>query len=222
MTTARYIIATLFLMALPVQGEETALRTVESGPLKGITIEPDPDDNSRMLLHLDALLEDFTDDIDKHLHGDLVPGCSKRAYRSGRTEIRSGGKHISLRTSFRAEWWSCVLFKTRLVRSTHPVHWSMRLNTPARLDELHVSAYLDNIKDFPDELEELFDLRGKLTSIKVPVPPECGKCSCSDLAEKLKPVAERFRFEPQSKHGLIVKGVFSFPRDLTALAMCMQ
>ena len=222
MAIARYITTALCLMAFPLQGEESSLRLVESGPLTGISVEPDPDDSSRILLHLDALLENFANDIDKHLVGDLVSGCSKRVYRSGATRIRSAGTRVDLRTSFRGEWWSCVLFKTRLVKSTHPVHWSMRVNAPARLDNLHVSAYLENIKDFPDELEALFDLRAKLTSIRVPVPAQCGKCSCADLADKLQPVAERFRFESVSEGGLLIKGVFSFSKDLTDLANCMQ
>ena len=122
----------------------------------------------------------------------------------GNTHIRGAGDRLRLATRVSYEQWLCAIFKTRIFEVSTIVEWSIRVNAPAKLDDLALTASVDNIKGVPGEVEQWFDLPRRLrTDFRLPIPTEgCGKCSCSELVDILVPVAERFSFQVQNGRGV--------------------
>ena len=178
----------LLLPALAAAQPEIALGNVR--------LEPDPSGNERMRVHVEVEVEGFLAAIDQQISGALTHSCSRRPYRAGGTRILAAGDHLWLSTPMRYEQWVCAFFKTRLFRTTFDTEWSIRVNSPARLDNLRLTAGFENARGIPGEVEQWFDLQERLrTSIDIPIPTECGACRCSDLVKALDPIAERFTFE---------------------------
>lgn len=188
--------------------------------IEGLNVQPDPDNPDRLLVHADALIRDVPGQIDRRVVDALPQSCSRRLHWH-HTSIRSGGEHLELKSRMRYEQWLCLILKTRLVQSTHDIWWRLDVNEGAQLDDLFATATVTNIKEFPDELEELFGLRGTVKSVRIPIPTHCGKCACADLVNALRPMAEKFRFLPQNNgRDVLIKAMFSAPRDLSPIARC--
>lgn len=203
----------LLLPALAAAQPETALSNVR--------FEPDPGGNGRMRVHVEVEVEGFLAAIDQQISAALTHSCSRRPYRVGGTRILAAGDHVWLSTPMRYEQWVCAFFKTRMFRTTFDTEWSIRVNLPARLDDLRLTAGFENAKGIPGEVEQWFDLQERLrTNIDVPIPTECGACRCSDLVEALDPIAEGFTFEDRGGGNLLVKGEFSTSNDVTGLVQC--
>ncbi len=203
----------LLLPALAAAQPEIALGNVR--------IVPDPSDGERMRILVEAEVEGFLTAVDQQISAALTHSCSRRPYRAGGTRILTAGDHLSLSTPVRYEQWVCAFFKTRLFRTTFDTEWSIQVNSPARLDNLRLTAGVENLKGIPGEVEQWFDLQERLrTSIDIPVPTDCGPCRCSDLVEALDPIVKKFTFEDRGGGNLLVKGDLSTSNDVTRLVQC--
>ena len=191
--------------------------------VEGIRVEADPNDPDRFLVFVDTVIEDLPGQIDKQMGGRLGVSCSRNVYWDGQTRIRSGGSSIQLSTRIRYEHWVCAILKTRLFRKTFDVEWTIRVNEPARLENLVFTAQLRNIRGVPGELEQWFNLQERIRrDVRIPIPADCGRCQCSSLIEDLTPIAEQFEFEVRDGVDIVVKGVFSASSDLSGVVQCLQ
>lgn len=193
--------------------------------VEGLEIQPYPDDPNRVLVHVDALLEDVPSQIDRRLGGRIGDSCSRRIFWNGDTSIRRGGQHLELTSKVRYEEWLCLHYKTkdfetRIFWSTHPVEWRLDVNERVRVDNLVVTATVTDIRIFPDILEEWFGLRTEKI-LSTPIPAECGRCACYELVDELLPMAEHFEFQLRNNaRDVLVKATFSVPRNLSSVLRC--
>lgn len=189
--------------------------------LGNIRIEPDPSGNERMRILVEAEVEGFLTAVDQQISAALTHSCSRRPYRAGGTRILTAGDDLWLSTPVRYEQWVCAFFKTRLFRTTFDTEWSIRVNSPAKLDNLRLTAGFENAQGIPGEVEQWFDLEERLrATIDIPVPTDCGPCRCADLVEALDPIVEAFNFEDRGGGNLLVKAEFFTSNDVTRLVQC--
>ena len=161
------------------------------GSVENISIKGTDNDPSRLLIYLTANFGSFAQDLDHILRSKgNFKGCSTRIYWTGNTSVRGTGKSLRLSSRLRYEKWWCKKIlgkrmKGRIFRDTKTVHWRLFIN-PAQIDKIKISAQLENIKNFPDDLENLLKLRIP-KEIKVPIPARCGKCKCKKFTDSFKP-----------------------------------
>lgn len=188
----------------------------------GVRFEPDPSSNGRMLVHMEVEIEGFLSAVDQQISAAMTHSCSRRPSRVGATRILAAGGLIWLSTPIRYEQWLCAVFKTRLFRYTFDAEWSIRVNSPARLNDLRLTAGLENAKGVPGEVEQWFNLQERLrTTINIPIPTDCGACSCAELMDDLDPIAERVSFGYRGGQNLQVGLVFSTSNEMTNLLRCV-
>ena len=186
-----------------------------------IDIVPDTTDQSRALVSAAARFDSFTQTLDRILgsRGDFLGGCSKRLYWAGGTRVRDAGASLGLASRARYEQWLCGAIKTRLLRDTKTFHWRVLVRAN-RIENIRLEARVENIENFPNDLERAFGLR--VTEIlRLPIPARCGKCSCSEMTRDLEPV---FRGAQFSMDGgtLRLKVEFSIKNDLLVIMPCMS
>ena len=147
----------------------------------------------------------FSRDIPRHIDnylggkGDLEgDSWSTRIYWRGGTSIRHGGSTIGLQSNVTWDQWTKIdvfvgEIKTRLFETTHAVDWELEIPFPTELSNLRLQARIVNIRDFPDELEDLLELRAS-REIDIPLPTSCGKCTCDELTKALGAKVMRVNF----------------------------
>lgn len=195
--------------------------------LESLRLEPDPNYSARMLVHMEVEVGGFLTVVDQQISGAMTHSCSSRPSRVGATSILRAGDLVWLSTPIRYEQWTCVdlLFdtlKTRLFRTTFDAEWSIRVNSPAKLGDLRLTAGLENAKGIPGEVEQWFNLQERIrTSINIPIPTDCGTCQCAELVGDLDPIAEKVTFDYRGGQDLLVGLVFSTSSDMTSLVRCV-
>ena len=219
------IVAILWTSSVSAEGLDIKLQGRRIGSVENIIIEGDDEDSSRLLINLTAKFGSFTQDLDRFLRskGNFAKKCSTRIYWSGNTSVRGTGKGLRLSSRLRFEKWICKkvfgkAIRTKIVRDTKTVHWRLFIKR-ARIDQIRISAQVENIKNFPDDLEKLLGLRIR-EEIKVPIPARCGKCKCSQITDSLKPVFENVKFW-RTDETIHVKVEFSILGDVTKLSHCL-
>ena len=216
------IVSAVTVMLLPV----LAAAQTPGVELEHVRFEPDPRNNGRILVHVEAKIEGFLAAVDHQISAAMSHSCSRRPSRVGNTRILRAGNLLWLSTPMRYEQWTCIdllvdTLKTRIFRKTFDAEWSIRVNSPARLSDLRLTAGLENAKGIPGEIEQWFDLQERLrTSINIPVPTDCGDCSCGDLMGSLDPIAERIAFDYRGGQDLSVRLTFSTSTDMTSVVRC--
>lgn len=189
----------------------------EIGVLEDIDISGgDNDDRTRITLT--ARFWNLPRDLDANLkaRGNILGKCSQRLYWVGNTRITEYGPILRLTSRLRYEQWLCSsLFKTRLLRDTKTVRWSVFIN-PSSLADLSVHIRLDDVVNFPDDLERWFDLRIQ-RSIPIPIPQTCGRCPCSYITQETGPTFDSVNFAAHNDHS-IATVAFSLSELSKALA----
>ena len=68
---------------------------------------------------------------------------------------------------------------------------------------------ITNIRDFPNWLEDLLDVR-VTESLKLPLPVECGSCNCQELTQQAGITLSNVTFMRMQDNRVNVKIAFSF------------
>ena len=163
------------------------------GYVENIRIKAADNDPSRLLIYLTANFGSFAQNLDRILRSKgNFKGCSTQIYWSGNTSVRGTGKSLGLSSRLRYEKWWCKKIlgkrmKGRIFRDTKTVHWRLFIK-PAPIDKIKIGARVENILNFPDDLERLLKIRvPKEIKINFPIPKSCGKCKCKKFTDSFKP-----------------------------------
>lgn len=217
--------------ATPVSAPELPIKLggKSLGAVEQFRIEPDPDNESRILLSLRALLDDFPAVIDEVAPQPIKQGnsCSQRLFwRSGTTirGVSGGGSKLELTSKIRYETWFCTeipvidkWFKTETGTVSTDFFWRLSV-APASFDKLRLTAEVTDVKGVPPLIEEWLNLR-VVRHFDIPIPPNCGSCNCNDILGALKARFGGARFEI-SGHDVTVIATTSVEGDLTPLLAC--
>ena len=218
------VLRPIAVVALLGLGPGVSLAQLPPLSVESLRAEADPEDPTRLLVSTETLVEDVPGAIDQQLRSIAASAssCSRRPRVRG-TRITGGGGTLRLSTAFRYEQWTCIgPFKTRLFSLSFRVDWSLQVSQPAALDNLVLTAEAGNIEGVPGEVEQYFDLPGRLRrEIWIALPTDCGQCRCSDLVESLEPIVRQTLFDTQNgEDDVIVRTVLSMRSDLTPLTQC--
>ena len=185
------VLAEGFSIPIPYQK-----RTI--GNVRITEIEFDKKNNRKLWIYLTASFPNFTRNLDQILKSKgNFKGCSTRIYWGGNTSVRNTGMSLGLSSRLRYEKWWCKKIlgkrmKGRIFRDTKRVHWRLFIN-PGSIDEIKIGARMENILNFPNDLERLLRLRVR-KEIDVPIPVRCGNCKCSQINKSLKPEIKSVNF----------------------------
>ncbi|MDD9986731.1 MAG: hypothetical protein OXQ31_10700 [Spirochaetaceae bacterium] len=179
------VLLSILASTAAASSQEITFRTDSVGSFNSWDVRPG------LLIYSSVLLPSLPRQIDEYLtaQGDLESEhWSRRVYWRGSTVIRHGGESLGLRSRVTYDQWARVnlLFdelKTRVFQDTKWVEWELTI-PPARLDELRLVGEVTNIEGLPDFIDDLL-VDHFATEIDVPLPSNCGSCSCKDLAERL-------------------------------------
>ncbi|WP_323767075.1 hypothetical protein [Antarctobacter sp.] len=197
------LILFLFLTAAPAfaQIAERDLRALSpQSPVKGtLVLQALRSVDDRLELDLDVRMPALFDEIDSQMRGRGNLGdCGARLYWRGPTQMRSGGDTLRLRTRIEGELWVCSsLLKTVLGESTHDADLSLRPVWDSTSRRLSVQIEIDNIRDFPDDLERVLKDNGVPFSRRLNVPLGEG-----DMLKRLAPSLETHRFARDGNRGV--------------------
>lgn len=198
----------------------SAAQRAQTRELTGLEVHSDPTNPDRFRLVGEYLLENVPGQIDQAV--DVPSSCSQRSSWRG-TRLRGGGQKLLLNSTLRYEKWACLIVKTRLVRKSFDIDWSLSVKSPVSLNNLALAVNVQDIHGIADEIEDWFDLREKLSkTVRIPLPAECGRCDCVELADDLVPVAEEFRFAVVDQVDVLVTSVFSMEKDLSPALRCFE
>ena len=152
--------------------------------------------------------------------GNMLGGCSSRLYWVGGTTVRHYGAALGLSSRVRYEQWVCgFLGDHRIFRDTRTVDWRLFVE-PDRLDNLRISAQVDNVRNLQNDLEQLLNLRVR-EDVAIPLPTHCGGCDCDQVVGALEPVVDDFRFEDAGDGAVRVTVAFSMASDLGDVMGCL-
>ena len=147
-------------------------------------------DNQKLSISLTVNFSDFTKNLDQILASKGNFGSfHTRIYWNGNTSVRNTGKSLGLSSRLRYEkWWSKKVLgkriKGRIFRDTKTVYWRLFIN-PASKDKIKIDARVENIRNFPNDLERFLTKRIP-QEITVPIPVRCGNCDCSRITDSRK------------------------------------
>lgn len=179
-------------------------------------------DPSTVLLRVEARLTEFADVLDQVLgaRGNILGGCSSRLHWAGETSVRGYGDALSLSSRVRYEQWVCgFLGDHRVFRDTKTVEWRLFVEAD-RLDSVRISAQVENVRSLQNDLEQILGLRVR-EDVAIPLPTDCGTCSCDQVIEALLPALEDVRFEDAGEGDMRVVVTFSAANDLKDILQCL-
>lgn len=204
------LILAFFLTATVVAAQiaERDLREISpDSPVKGsLVIQGLRPEGDRLDVDLEAQLPSLFDEIDNTMRarGNLGD-CGARLYWRGPTRMRSGGAELKVRTRIAAEVWICSDFlETILAKSTHDADLILSHDWDDRAKKLHVDIRIDNIRDFPDEVEGVLRDYGVPFSRRFEVP-----IGDRDSLARLDPSLESLRFEANGARGVTLAATLS-------------
>ena len=194
------------------------------GSIDGLKLGSDPNDASTLVVRLTANFPSFTHALDHILvtRGNLG-SCSKRLYWVGNTSIREDGASLALSSRLRYEQWACglpIIGDKRIFRDTKTVDWRVFV-VPALLDNLRVTAQVENVRNLQNDLEERLDLRVR-EEISIPLPAYCGVCECSEIMDALRPTVEAAQFSHVEDDMMRLTISFSMASDLSRALDCLR
>ena len=163
---------------------------------------------SELIVHFDNL-PDFIDDFITS-KGDLPRSCSKRLYWVGNTHVRNTGRNLDLSSRVRYEQWLCAWLKTWLFRDTKTIDWHLEIQWGRRdSSERILVAQVDNIRNFPNWLEDWLGLRFR-KKVSFSIPKRCGKCLCSEIETVADPQLGSVNFSTDSSSRVVMTASVSF------------
>lgn len=202
------------------------------GKVEQIRLEASSNDPSRLILRLGARINALAGILDRVLGAreNFTDSCRTRLYWSGSTSIESYGENLDLSSRVTYESWTCIripftgkYIKTRNLQATKTVKWRLFIE-PGRVDQLKINPRVMNVKSVATWIENLLDLRVQ-ESVVIPLPAECGRCSCEKIVADHNLSLRSVRFENAGNNAVRVVRVvvlFSVPRDLTDFARCFN
>ena len=108
------------------------------------------------------MIPSFTQTLDRVLGSQgNFGGCSSRLYWAGSTSIGQYGTSLVLSSRVRYEQWVCgipLLGDRYIFQDTKTVDWRLFVD-PARLDNLRISAQVENVQNLQNDLERALGLR---------------------------------------------------------------
>ena len=154
--------------------------------------------------------------------GDLEKDhWSQRVYWVGHTRVLSevGARqdHLKLETRIKYEQWTRVdlllsVLKTKLFQDTKTVVWLFTV-PGSDLWNVTLVAKVLNIKNFPNWLEDLFNLRAT-EKLALPFPVNCGSCSCEEFAKQAGAKISDIGFVRREDSSIAVEVAFTFEQDV--------
>ena len=182
------------------------------------------ENQSRISILVDATFESFPEHLDDILGSkrNLLRRCTKRLYWRGDTSMRHGGEVLKMTSRLAYELWVCPgigQLRFKHLSDSRRVDWTLSIR-PGPIEDISLSAHLDNIVGVANWLEDLLDVN-VTEDIKIDVPKFCGKCECSELANRLQPMFEGARFDIADSTTLDVSAVFSAKNDIAGVLQCL-
>ena len=146
---------------------------------------------------------------------------SRRIYWRGSTrflsEIGKETDRLMLSTRVTYDQWTKIdlLFdelKTRVFEITKTVEWVFWI-PESDLSGVTLRGKVTNIKDFPNWLEDLFDLRVE-EALQLSLPVQCGSCNCQELTQQAGLKLSSVNFLRMENGSVNVKIAFDFTGEL--------
>ena len=163
--------------------------------------------------------------------GDLERSSwSRRVYWRGGTRILSGvdqnADRLKLSSRVTFDLWTRInlLFdelKTRLFETTHSVEWEFWIPNAA-FSNVSFYVRVTNIRDFPNDLEELLGVR-MTEALDLPLPLECGACTCQDLSQRAGLMLSNVSFVRRGDNSVDINITFGFDMEsgMAILSECL-
>ena len=194
------------------------------GKIENIRINKN-NDESRVSVQVDAKIESFVKHLDEILRKKRNLGnCIERIYWRGKSKIKKGGKSLKLSSRIAYELWVCPGIKklrTRVIRDTRRVHWTLSIYQPQRIERIKLRAKVKNIVGWPNWVERLFGLR-VTKKIPIKLPKSCGSCNCSELVGSVSPKIESLQFAKENGGSLRVSAFLSTNRNIIDIIKCLS
>lgn len=215
----------------PHHNLEIRIHDVPIGTIDRVQIE-DSETDSRILIHVDAIFDQFGTKLDKILREKgNIGGCQQKLFWRGSTSVQRGGETLKLSSRLAYEAWTCPrpirlpfggkiqLPDARWFGDVRNVDWTLFIK-PATIDNLYISARVDNIVGWPNWVEKLFGAR-ITESIAITLPESCGRCMCSKFVEAVQPDFERGRFDTTTAGAVRISATFSIKNTfITEILRC--
>ena len=192
----------------------------------GVELKPHQDDQSRFVVIVTTDVPNFTMVID-HVMKEMgnLGTCSRDLRWRGKTSIRYRGKSLGMRSSVVFQSRIC---KPKLKMAIFPrvpasVEWKLLMTPtplPLPLNELKITAEIENIEYLPYFIEKVLGLRIK-ESFSIPLPDKCGRCDCTQMFNKWIPELESVNFDGKGSD-VQVRAVFTMPSRLHAVLACLR
>ena len=205
-----------------------------AGPIVSVSdlrIVPSSRNQNRTSLYGVFQILDLSGLIDREMEnsGNILGRCSKRLFWRGDTEMLeppNDGK-LQLSTRMRYQQWVCAIFKSKLFSKTDRVHWALSIPQGPIRDKVTLNLQVLQIGSNKDFIEEfLTDLLGidKLLRVSLPIPEQCGGCSCSEVFEALQPALDEAEFlQADTKTGDVELALeFSIENNLKPILECIN
>ena len=147
-------------------------------------------------LSLTATFPNFARDLDNALRqrGNLG-SAPHRFYWRGNTRIHSADETIILRSRIAYENWPDMglgFGRFRLFGDVKYIDWELYIPS-ASPSNLRIHARILNVIGLDNKLERWLGLR-VTKHIDIPIPLNCGACSCSEIEEAINPKFENTEF----------------------------
>ena len=202
-------------------GKTIRLGGVSVGTIESITIDKQ-DQGPRVTISIKARFPDFANSLDGILNdrGNLGK-CHQRFYWRGRTSVISGGESLTMTSRVAYEVWTCgdVFGNVRWVGDARNVDWTLFVR-PAPLDQLYISARVNDIRGWPNWIEGAFGVR-ITENMEVGLPASCGTCSCMDVMKSVRPRFDDSEFSVEKDGTVFVAATLSVNNDvLTKVLAC--
>lgn len=187
---------------------------------------------SRISIHVDAKFVSFPQKLDEILKekGNLG-GCQQRFFWRGNTSVRNVGNTLAMSSRLAYEVWTCPrpirlpwggkipIPRAHILGEVKTVNWTLFIR-PAPIDEIYVSARVDDVVGWPNWLEKILDV-GITEHIAIKIPDACGVCPCSQFVDSVRPKFESVDFDIEEDSTLRVSTTFSVDEGvLTEVLRC--
>ena len=202
-------------------GKTIRLGGVSVGTIESVVIDKN-DQGPRFTISVRMKFPDFATNLDKILsaRGNLGK-CQQRFFWRGDTSMHGGGKTLNMTSRVAYEAWLCIkhIDNLRIAGDARNVDWTLFVQ-PAPLDQLYVSARVNDIRGWPNWIEAAFGVR-ITENVELALPTSCGTCSCMDVVKSVLPRLDDSEFTVEKDGTLLVAATLSVDNNvLTKVLAC--
>ena len=202
-------------------GKTIRLGGVSIGTIESVEIDTN-DQEPRIKISVKARFPNFANSLDKILsdRGNLGK-CQQRFFWRGGTVMHGGGKTLKMTSGVAYEAWVCIkhIDNVHIAGDARNVDWTLFVK-PAPLDQLYLSAHVDDIRGWPNWIETAFGVR-ITENVELALPTSCGTCSCMDVVKSVLPRLDESVFTVEKDGTLLVVATLSTDNDvLTKVLAC--